>query len=294
MKKIVLYILFISSIYQATAQIKVACIGNSITAGEYPKILQTLLGDTYKVEGWGQSGSKMCFSSGSPWVKLKWPGPDGIKWQQPNIITIKLGTNDAQAGTWPSCKSSFKGDYIKFIDSLYKWVKIKPQIYLCLPSPSNDKNDYGIIGSTIKNEIIPLIRQIGIERNLPVIDLNTPLISKQVEYFPDGVHPNTQGATAIAQLIKEALLKPLAVQGQVATTSFSMHPNPANHELLVVLNQTLQPPFEIEIFNAIGNLVLSVSESEAKSTFDISSLKSGVYFVKVNSNVQKLIVANRE
>lgn len=291
MKKSIFYIFFISSIYQASAQIKVACIGNSITAGEYPKILQNLLGDTYKVEGWGQSGSKMCFSSNSAWVKLGWPGPDGIKWQQPNIITIKLGTNDAQTGTWPNCKSSFKGDYIKFIDSLYKWVKIKPQIYLCLPSPSTDDNGFSIKGSTIKNEIIPLIRQIGAELNLPIIDLNTPLISKQTEYFPDGVHPNAAGDNAIAQLIQSAILKPLAVAGTEANLLFSVHPNPANATIVVQLNELLTTT-EIKIYDAIGNAVLNVSIMELKNTVDVSSLKSGVYFIKVNTQVQKLIIAN--
>ena len=53
MIKTLVVIIVFGIIFPLSAQIKVACIGNSITAGEYPKIIQTLLGNTYKVEGMG-------------------------------------------------------------------------------------------------------------------------------------------------------------------------------------------------------------------------------------------------
>lgn len=289
MIKTLVVIIVFGIIFPLSAQIKVACIGNSITAGEYPKILQTLLGNTYKVEGWGQSGSKMCFSSNSPWVKLNWPGPAGIKWQQPNIITIKLGTNDAQSGTWPNCKSQFKQDYIKFIDSLYKWVKVKPKIYLCLPSPSTDNNGFTIKGSTIKNEIIPLIKEIGAELNLPVIDLNTPLIANQTAYFPDGVHPNTEGATEIAKLIFKGITSVTSVEENNKEQLYSLSPNPASQTLQIETTSNYLPA-QMLLYDAIGNIVIRYNIQETTHAMDVSTLKAGLYFFKINNMVQKVTI----
>ena len=291
MKKILFIIAFIGFIYPLSAQIKVACIGNSITAGEYPKILQTLLGNSYKVEGWGQSGSKMCFSSNSSWVKLDWPGPSGIKWQQPNIITIKLGTNDAQSGTWPNCKSQFKQDYIKFIDSLYKWVKVKPIIYLCLPSPSTDNNGFSIKGSIIKNEVIPLIKEIGVQLNLTVIDLNTPLIAKQTVYFPDGVHPNLEGATEIAKLIFKGITTVTSLEENYKEQLYYLSPNPASQSLQIEMNPNNLPAL-IQLYDAIGNIVIRNNIMEPTHILDVSTLKAGLYFFKINNMVKKVTISN--
>lgn len=294
MKKFLIVIGLLGMINPLNAQIKVACIGNSITAGNqsdgvYPKILQNLLGNGYNVENMGQSGSKMCFSSNSAWVKLKWPGPDGIKFHQPNIITIKLGTNDAQASTWANCKSDYKKDYIKLIDSLYKWVKIKPKIFLCLPTPSTDDNDYNIKGSTIKNEIIPMIKEIAKELNLSVIDLNTPFIAKQSTYFYDGVHPTFEGTTEIAKLIYKAITSITSIEEHYAEQLYVLSPNPVSQSLKLE-TKAIDLPTQIMLYDAIGNIVMTNNIQEAIQFLDVSALKSGLYYFKINNMVQKITI----
>ncbi|MBW2540331.1 MAG: hypothetical protein JRE27_12130, partial [Deltaproteobacteria bacterium] len=58
--------------------------------------------------------------------------------------------------------------------------------------------------NNIKNEIIPLVRQVGRKKNVPVIDLYTPLSGKP-HLFPDKVHPNAEGANLMAREIYKTL-----------------------------------------------------------------------------------------
>ena len=52
----------------------------------------------------------------------------------------------------------------------------------------------------IYNGVIPYIKEVAQEENLPLIDLNTPMQGKR-QYFPDTIHPNEEGQKIIAQTI---------------------------------------------------------------------------------------------
>ena len=54
------------------------------------------------------------------------------------------------------------------------------------------------------NTIIPLIQQVADQTNLLTIDVYSALLDAS-EYFPDGLHPNTEGGTLIAEEIYKAL-----------------------------------------------------------------------------------------
>ena len=80
MKKIILFT-FIAFLYStAYAQIKVACIGNSITAGSgiknrdkdsYPSVLNQMLGKDYLVRNFGISGRIIINKGDNPFMKEK-------------------------------------------------------------------------------------------------------------------------------------------------------------------------------------------------------------------------------
>jgi hypothetical protein len=85
----------------ATAK-KVACVGDSITAGvcssggnhTYPAQLQILLGDEYAVTNLGACGSTLLKKGDSPfWLRPQYTTLINNKW---DIVTIMLGTNDAK------------------------------------------------------------------------------------------------------------------------------------------------------------------------------------------------------
>ncbi|MCK5835228.1 MAG: hypothetical protein KAG98_05820, partial [Lentisphaeria bacterium] len=86
---------------QVSAQIKVACIGDSITYGAkvenrkklaYPRQLGLMLGERYTVQNFGASGKTLLKKGNAPYWKTGLY-KNALKWQ-PNIVVIKLGTND--------------------------------------------------------------------------------------------------------------------------------------------------------------------------------------------------------
>jgi acyl-CoA thioesterase I len=186
----------------AAGKIKVACIGNSITAGSnnYPSYLQTLLGSDYQVENEGVSATTLLKKGDAPyWTQGRLKQALAFN---PDIVTIKLGTNDTKSQNWDAHGGEFKKDYLSMIDT-FKALTTKPDIFLVLPVPVFKANNYGIRDSVLK-KIIVVIKEIGTERQLPIIDANTPLLGFS-RYFSDGVHPNGAGSDSIAHILYRAL-----------------------------------------------------------------------------------------
>lgn len=198
------------------AQVKVCCIGNSITFGyglpdqdrvakSYPGRLQTLFGTTkYTVENDGVNSTTLLKYGDNPYWKTVTFSQ--VFTFQPDIITIKLGTNDTKPYNWDVHWRDFKGDYLWMIDTLSSMAS-KPKIWLVLPVPVFDHPvgaSWGIRDSVIK-KIIPIIKEIGVERGLPVIDANTLLQSFPQYFSVDGVHPSEAGLDTIARVIYRRL-----------------------------------------------------------------------------------------
>jgi hypothetical protein len=94
---------------------------------------------------------------------------------------------------------------------------------LCTPPPCFGNNAPEINPGIVATNISPIIRQLGTDLNLQVIDFQS-LLANHEEWFPDNVHPNLQGATVMAAIVYAALqgntmdgLTP--VLGIIATTN---------------------------------------------------------------------------
>lgn len=192
----------------AAAPLKVACVGDSITAGSgvkdktktYPKQLGGLLGDKYEVQNFGVGGATMLNAGDKPYQKEK-RYQDALAFA-PDIVVIKLGTNDSKPQNWQK-KEGFAADAKALIASFQK-INPKVKVYLCTPVPVFAQGNFGIRGEVVLNEIIPLDKQIAAELKIPLIDLHTPFTGKDA-LVPDRVHPNDAGATIIAQTVFESL-----------------------------------------------------------------------------------------
>ncbi len=188
--------------------IKVACIGNSITFGHgitnrekeaYPAVLGQLLGEKFEVKNYGVSGRTVMNSSDMPYM-AETAYQEALAFN-PNIVTIKLGTNDSKPYNWLH-QENFKNDLITLIGS-FQALPSNPDIYLCLPAPAMG-NAWNISDSVIFHGIIPIIKEVVKENKLKLIDLYTPLKSHP-EYFPDTIHPNEEGSKQIARIIFQAI-----------------------------------------------------------------------------------------
>jgi acyl-CoA thioesterase I len=202
--------------------VRIACIGNSITdyafpgsasdaveADAYPIRLNMLLGRGYYVENEGVTGlylQKDAKPASSYWGPLgKLPKVFAL---QPNIITIKLGTNDSRAADWNTAR--YLRDYRSMIDTL-KGMESRPAIWSCLPVPSWRVSGAwpfdGISNDIINDSTIPAIRKVAAEKGIPIIDPNTPFQSLK-NLVPDGVHPNKAGQDTLAHILYRALSAP--------------------------------------------------------------------------------------
>lgn len=167
--------------------------------GAYPTYLAKLLGDDYLVKNGGVSGTTVLKEGDKPyWTQGKLSDVFAFK---PDLVTIKLGTNDTKSQNWNTFGSHFKRDYTALIDTLMT-LATPPAVFPVLPVPAFSST-YGIRNSII-DSIIPIINQIALERHLTVIDANLAL-KPYSSYFSDGIHPDEAGSEIIAQTIYQTL-----------------------------------------------------------------------------------------
>ena len=192
--------------------IRVACIGNSITDGfgimnaeakGYPAQLQKKLGDGYEVKNFGVSARTMMNKGDIPYMKeLAWKDAQAF---QPNVVVIKLGTNDAKTHNWAQGAEEYQQSMQAMIDTL-KALPSNPKIYLCSPIPAF-KDTWTISDSVIVNAEMPIIQKLAKKNKCSFIDLHTSYIYKDM-MLSDGIHPNAKGAEKLAGIVYEALMAP--------------------------------------------------------------------------------------
>lgn len=203
----------------------VACVGDSITYGygasnqatkSYPANLQTLFGASVQVRNFGHNGATML---SAPYGDL--PYEDQSEYDAATSfvsgagssalvdVIILLGTNDSKSFNWspsgkPKNDQQFLSDYRALVEH-FSALPSKPQIFLALPLATGNNPCCSIDGTVIRNEVLPLIKQLAAEKSLPTIDLNTPSTGHP-EYFSDGVHPTDDGYALVAKWVHQGLL----------------------------------------------------------------------------------------
>lgn len=206
-----LTILVVLSATYLEAQIRVAAVGNSITYGygvfnreknAYPSQLQSILGSEYEVRNFGVSGRTLLKKGNYPY----WDTPqykEALAFM-PNVVIIKLGTNDSKVINRKHL-TEFKKDYLELVRS-FKELESDPRVILCLPVPVFSKDTVGITASVVSDKIIPLIKEVAYESQTEVIDLYSLFLDKK-RMIPDGVHPNALGATLISNRLYEHIIQ---------------------------------------------------------------------------------------
>jgi acyl-CoA thioesterase-1 len=213
-----LLIIVVIQLVVTARQIRVTCIGDSITEGggclseSYTDVLQSKLGGSYSVLNAGVSGRTMLkkglldgYTPFSYW--------DSSGWQtalesDPDIVTILLGTNDAKSYNWEGIQQNtgdyYTLDYIDMIKQLRKKTNVK-EIFVMIPMPLFEPYPFDMNG-TIVNSILPtVVRNVAEVANVKVIDLFTPLVGKN--YTCDNCHPTHDANVVIADTMFDAITK---------------------------------------------------------------------------------------
>jgi lysophospholipase L1-like esterase len=211
MKKTISLVLVLAFVFGLTADMAyaklVACVGDSITYGSgisnrnynsFPAQLGRMLqkfDNQWQVQNFGVSGATLLRNADKPYVRQS--AYNQALAAEPDAVIIKLGTNDSKPNNWIH-KDDFVSDYSSLIDAFAE-LPSKPKIWICYPVPAFNDN-FGISNAVIKDEIIPLVSRIADLKGVEIIDLYTAL-SDASALFPDGIHPNAEGAKLIAEAI---------------------------------------------------------------------------------------------
>ena len=190
--------------------VRVACVGDSITEGHgldlrsvngYPARMQKFLGDKYWVKNFGVSARTLLSTGDYPYMnETAWQ--DALAFN-PDVVVIKLGTNDTKDYNWKG-KKAFAKDLEKMVKTLQA-LPSQPKIYLCAPIPAF-KPSWTINEKVIVDEVIPTLEKAVKKYGLAgFIDLHTAFEGQEELILPDGIHPNGNGARKIAETVAKVI-----------------------------------------------------------------------------------------
>lgn len=218
MKKIITLLLAAASLASAQPT-RVACVGDSITYGSgikerdknsYPAQLQKILGEKFEIKNFGVGGATMLNNGNKPYVQQ--PAYQASLDYQPNVVIIKLGSNDSKPDNW-KLVAEFLPDTLNLIRS-YQQLDSAPRVILCTPIPAyqNDQghNVYGITDEVIIKQQIPALLKASKETAVELINLhqeyNLDGAREAMAKTPDRIHPNAAGAAVIAKRVAFQLI----------------------------------------------------------------------------------------
>jgi lysophospholipase L1-like esterase len=207
----------------ATEAVRVAFIGDSITEPvgtpatpvNYPEHLVSLLGDEFDLGNFGVGGATMSRVGSFSYWDL--PEFAEAKAFEPHVVTIMLGTNDTKPAIWDA--DAYEQDYRDMVEEMES-LPSKPTLLLLRPVPVFGENDFLIRGDVLRDEVLPIIDRLGVEYDLVVVDLYTPLL-EHGDLFPDNVHPTAAGGLLIAERLIEALVSAASTRGFEITRNAS-------------------------------------------------------------------------
>ena len=200
--------LLLFSTVESRASIKVACVGDSITQGfglgqlTYPIKLGQMLGEEYEVKNFGLGGRTLLKKGDYPYTNdytynttLNW-GPD--------IIIIKLGTNDSKPHNWSPYGKHFVSDYESLIKR-YQSLPSNPRILLATPCPIFSAAFGPDCPEVVAKKIAPAVRGLAQSFGLELIEFHERMLGLS-ELFPDSVHPDIYGTTTMAAIAYEKII----------------------------------------------------------------------------------------
>ncbi len=192
--------------------VKIACVGDSVTYGHgvsgwvsnnYPKQLDTLLGDGYCVNNYGHSGATVQGSGDQPYITYS-EYDESLEFDA-DIIIFMMGSNDSKPENWRGA-DAFRQQYLQRLAE-YKENNPDVRIILCTPPTAfypegmtEGLTNYDI-DPAIVEEIADIVRSVATDEGYELIDIND-LTEGHPEYFlSDNVHPNNTGAKLIAETV---------------------------------------------------------------------------------------------
>ena len=195
----------------------VALVGDSNTARGARPIARTLLAAGWKAANFGVAGATIIDGTNHPYFREE--NYQAALQSEADFVIIMLGTNDAAPKWWPTERETdfdgtaaeeFKARYLELIES-FQAMESQPRILLALPLPvfpesarSGASKEREGRKANLDTHVIPLIREIAAEKDLPMIDVNGHM-AESPELSTDGVHYSEEGYLKMSDAFVAAL-----------------------------------------------------------------------------------------
>jgi len=210
--------------------VRIACIGDSITACGYPKALQAMFDRAdlrVQVRNFGIAGATVQKFSDQPyWDEKK--KEDARQWR-PHFAVFSFGTNDAKENNWEL--EAFEQDYQKLCEDFMSCLMPRPVVLLMTPPPLYEDGAYDMQQDVINKELPAAVQRVAkaAERavmepleqeaarcrmecvpeefvaHTDVIDIFSSLggsaLRRRNYFADDGVHPNERGTKLLTHVV---------------------------------------------------------------------------------------------
>lgn len=98
---------------------------------------------------------------------------------------------------------------------------------------------------------------------------------------------DNNGCSNTATLTQNVSVCTNLLSKQNEDVEISIFPNPFENFITVQVSQIEQK--QLQVFNALGSLIISMNITKPKTLIDISDQKAGIYFIKLGSTTKKII-----
>ena len=207
-------------------EIKVACVGDSITYGQgasfgntYPELLQNMLGSDYIVNNFGYPGGAILPQNElQSWTYSYWDlgnYSDSLMFNA-DVVLIMFGTNDAHYLNWGTTygvagtgkQALFKTKYEQLIAA---YRNVNPNVTVVVAKPpkmydldSGNQAHYTARGLNVEYAVNPVVEQLAAEKGCILADILTPTTNHKDDIL-DGVHWKDSGYAIIANAFYQVI-----------------------------------------------------------------------------------------
>ena len=190
--------------------VRIACVGDSLTASGYPDVLQRMLGDRAEVANLAVDGARasdpssdnrsikvqrLTFtSSRTSHRRFSVSVDHALQTFKPDVIVVLLGSNNAREDY---DISNFESDYLATLAWLRRAAP-GASVVVALPPTVDQMNGCKIRRSILLESVRPTIERIARQEHLRAIDFD---VLTAVTDTADGVHPSESGRAKFASLV---------------------------------------------------------------------------------------------
>eukprot|EP00928_Gymnodinium_smaydae_P032968 TRINITY_DN23744_c0_g5_i1.p1 TRINITY_DN23744_c0_g5~~TRINITY_DN23744_c0_g5_i1.p1 ORF type:complete len:529 (+),score=67.27 TRINITY_DN23744_c0_g5_i1:53-1639(+) len=211
-------------------EIRVACLGDSLTQWGYPDHLHRLLNDAsssgrgparpFRVMDFGRGGAGLTRATSLPYGET--PEFQNALACVPDIVVVQLGTNDGKQGCWQLAGGvqGYLEAYKALLERLLRGRSPAPRVILAAPPPVYKDGSMGVIASVINGVLPRVVQEFAASLGHGFADAFSELggsaLSRPSVVLDDGLHMGPEGNLSLASLFHGAILRSLGCESTEA------------------------------------------------------------------------------